>query len=339
MTTFLRDAAAGILYATGAASFFLKRAGRGKALILAYHHVVPGRLIRDNRLMTGMYLSTESFEEHLGFLTRHFRIEPLEKIVALIRSGASWEEPLCAVTFDDGWKDVYDYALPLLKEYGVPATVFSVRGMVGLQGPGGLDGVFEAIQMTDRLVDIRSGVAEIDALIGSDAIPDRVEKARQVINRIRELPYDEFMKTCAGINRYLSGTFDLDGIRWKYETMSWDDMREAQEQGVDFGYHSRTHPMLTNVPAALLEEELALPLKEYGREGILLKPVFCYPDGKFSEEAVAVLRDERYMGAVTLQKGFNDAGTNPFFLRRVNIHEGNGGSLFRFVLSIGIQNR
>jgi len=45
------------------------------------------------------------------------------------------------------------------------------------------------------------------------------------------------------------------------------------------------------------------------------------------------------MGAVTLQKGFNDAGTNPFFLRRVNIHEGNGGSLSRFVLSIGIQNR
>ena len=339
MTTSLRDAAAGILYAAGASSFFLKRAGRGKALILAYHHVVPGTLIRDNRLMTGMYLSTESFEEHLGSLTRHFRIEPLEKIIALIRSGTCWEEPLCAVTFDDGWKDVHDYALPLLRQYAVPSTVFSVGDMVGSRGPEGLDGVFEAIQMADRLGDIRSGVAGIDALIMSEAIPDRVEKARQVINRIRELPYNGFAEVCARINRYLSDTFDLDGIRWKYETMSWDEMREAQEHGVDFGYHSKTHPILTNVPAPLLEEELALPLEEYEKKGILLKPVFCYPDGKFSEEAVAVLKDQRYTGAVTLQKGFNDAGTNPFSLRRVNIHEGNGGSLPRFVVSIGMQNR
>ena len=62
MTDALRDVAVRVLYATGAASFFLKQAGSGKVLILAYHHVVPGRLIRDNRLMTGMYLSTESFE-------------------------------------------------------------------------------------------------------------------------------------------------------------------------------------------------------------------------------------------------------------------------------------
>ena len=339
MKNTLRDTTAGMLYATGAASFFLKRAGRGKALILAYHHVVPRRLIRDNRLMTGMYLSTESFERHLGWLTRYFRVEPLEKIIALIRNGVRWEKPLCAVTFDDGWKDVHDYALPLLKKYGVPATVFSVGDMVDSRGPEGLDGVFEAIQMTDRLADIRSGIAEIDALIRLNTISDRVEKTRQVINRIRELPYDKFMKTCTGINRYLSDTFDLDGIRWKYETMSWDDMREAQEHGVDFGYHSKTHPILTNVPAALLEEELALPLEEYEKRGIRLKPLFCYPDGKFNEEAIAVLKNQGYTAAVTLQKGFNDLETNPFCLRRINVHEGNGGSMPRFAVSLGIRNR
>jgi len=166
-----------------------------------------------------------------------------------------------------------------------------------------------------------------------------VEKARQVINRIRKLPYDEFMKTSAGINRYLSDTFDLDTIRWKYETMSWGDMREAQEHGVDFGYHSRTHPILTQVPADLLEEEIALPREAYGREGILLKPLFCYPDGKFSDEVVSVLEDRGYAGAVTLQKGYNKPGANPLLLKRVNIHEGNGGNVPRFVVSIGIQNR
>lgn len=339
MKNVLRDVAFRVFYATGLASLSLKQAGRGKALILAYHHVIPRRLIRENSLMTGMYLSSESFEDHLDWLTGHFRVVPLEKIIGMIRTGLPWDEALCAVTFDDGWKDVREHALSLLKKHAVPATVFSVGSMVGSRGPEGLDGVFEAIQMTNRLNDVRSGVAEIDELMGSGAIRDRVEKARQVINRLRELPYDRFAEACANINRYLHDTFDLDPVRWKYETMSWSDMREAQVHGIDFGYHSKTHPILTKVPESLLGAELAPPYEEYAKEGILLKPMFCYPDGKFSDEAISVLEDEGYEGAVTLQKGYNDQETDPFLLKRVNIHEGNGNSRGRFAASIGIQNR
>lgn len=339
MKSTIKDIAAEVLYATGAPSLFLKQAGRGRALILAYHHVIPRRLIRDNSLMTGMYLSAESFEEHLDWLTRHFRVAPLEEIIGMIRAGLRWDEPLCAITFDDGWKDVHDYALPLLEKYGVPATVFSVGDMVGSRGPEGLDGVFEAIQMADHLDDIRTGIAEIDALIRSDAIPNRVEKARQVINGIRELQHEKCTEACASINRYLSDTFDLDPVRWKYETMSWSDMRKAQGHAVAFGYHSKTHPILTRIPATLLEAELVLPIEQYREEGISLSPIFCYPDGKFSDEVVSVLEDQGYTGAVTLQKGYNDPRTNPFLLRRMNIHEGNGRSRARFIVSIGMQNR
>ena len=335
----IKDVAVRVFYATGLAALSLKEAGRGKALILAYHHVIPRKVIRESSLMTGMYLSSQSFEDHLDWLSRHFRVVPLETIVEMIRTGLPWKETLCALTFDDGWKDVYDHARPLLRRYDMPATVFSVGSMVGSQGPQGLDGVFEAIQMTDRPDDLRTGVAEIDALIRSDAIPDRVEKARMVINQIRELPYEQCREICATINRYLHDTFDLDPVRWKYETMSWDDMREAQGDAVDFGYHSKTHPILTKVPRSLLDAEVVPPFEEYKKEGVLLKPIFCYPDGKFTDEAISVLEEEGYEGAVTLQKGYNDSGTDPFLLKRVNIHEGNGGNRSRFVLSIGMRNR
>ncbi len=336
----LGDITARALYATGAASLFLKQAVEGRALILAYHHVIPRRLIRENRLMTGMYLSAESFEGHLDWLTRHLRIVPLTKIVELIRSGLRWKEPLCAVTFDDGWKDVHDHALPLLEKYSAPATVFSVGSMVDLQGPEDLDSVFEAMQMTDNLSNAAvSGVAEIDALIRSDTIQNRVEKARQVIDRFRELSYDRYKEACTNMNRYLYDTFDLDSIRWKYRTMSWDNMREMQRHGIDFGYHSKTHPMLTKVSDSLLRNEIAFPFKEYRVEGISLKPIFCYPDGKFNAETISGLKDEGYAGAVTLQKGYNDSETDPFLLKRVNIHDGNGGEKARFISSIGIQNR
>jgi len=340
MITTIKDIAAQIFYATGAASLSLKQASRRKALILSYHHVIPRRLIRENSLMTGMYLSSESFEDHLDWLVKHFRVMPLEKIIGMIRSGTRWEKALCAVTFDDGWKDVYDHAFPLLRKHSVPATVFSVGSMIGLQGPGDLDSVFEAIQMADNVSDAAvSGISEIDALIRSDAIQDRVEKARQVTDLFRELPYDKYKEACANINRYLYNTFDLDPVRWKYRTMSWDEMRELQKHAIDFGYHSKTHPMLTKVPDSLLETEIALPFEEYKKEGIFLKPIFCYPDGKFSGAAMSVLEDEGYAGAVTLQRGYNDSATAPFLLKRINIHEGNAGKRARFVSSIGIQNR
>ncbi len=339
MRGFLKDNAAGVLYATGLSSCSVRNRARGRALILAYHHIIPRKLIQNNSLMPGMYLSSEAFGGQLDWLAGHFSMVSLKKIVEKIKAGLPWKDSLCAITFDDGWKDVYDNALPLLRKYAVPATVFSVGTVMPSRGPVGLDGVFEVIQMANNSSGIVSGIPEIDAIIRSDAIPDSVEKARQVINMIRDLPYDRCAEVCERVNRYLQDLFDIESVRWKYETMSWEEMRKSQGQGIDFGYHSKSHPILTKIPSPLLDLELSPPLEDYEKEGLHLNPLFCYPDGKFSDEAIAVLEDEGYEGAVTLQKGFNDYQSDTFLLKRVNIHEGNGGSMARFLFSIGLQNR
>lgn len=94
--------------------------------ILMYHHVAPGH--RDSKL----FVSPEAFERQVGFLARRgFRVITLEELVRTIRRGERVRSKTVLITFDDGFRDFYEHAYPVLKRHGVPATVFAVANDVG----------------------------------------------------------------------------------------------------------------------------------------------------------------------------------------------------------------
>src|SRR5438105_1312928 len=63
------------------------------------------------------------FEEQMQFLSRCYRVMPLLELVERNRRGEVPERAV-AITFDDGYRDNYDYAFPILKKFGLPATIF-----------------------------------------------------------------------------------------------------------------------------------------------------------------------------------------------------------------------
>jgi peptidoglycan/xylan/chitin deacetylase (PgdA/CDA1 family) len=339
MKGIIRNVAARVLYITGLASLYIKQKNKGKALILSYHHVIPREKIDECSVMPGMYLSSEAFEKEIGWLKNNFALVSVGEIIEKIRSSTTWDCPLCAITFDDGWEDVYEYAFPILKGNGVPATVFLVGG---LQRSRKLNCFDSCLELILRLEDVRteiSGVKEIDTIIWDYGITSKKEKARLAINKLRSLPYDTFMLACNNLTRYLNTHFDSAPLKDKYKILSIDNMRQMGENGIVFGYHSRSHYILTQLPHSMLDDELMIPTEEYLSAGIELKPIFCYPDGKHNEKVISVLKKHKYRGAVTLNKGYNACNTDLFILKRVNIHEGNAGSLPLFIASIGILNR
>jgi peptidoglycan/xylan/chitin deacetylase (PgdA/CDA1 family) len=335
----VKSAVVRIFYIAGLASFLIKQKSRGKALILSYHHVIPRRKIDEPNIMPGMYLSSEAFQEEIEWLQNQFDLVPLEEIIEKIRTGLPWEYPLCAITFDDGWKDVYEHAFPILKRAGVPATVFLVGEGQRSDTLNCFDSCFEVVLRIEDLKTEISGVEEIDAIIGDDDITDKREKARLAIHTLRGLPYDKFVLACNNLTRHLASHVDYASLRDKYQMLSIDNIKHMSENGVGFGYHSKSHYILTRIPESLLDDELVIPTQEYLSAGIDLKPVFCYPDGQYNGKIISVLKNNGYQGAVTLNKGYNTCGNDPFVLRRINLHEGNAGSLPLFLTSIGILNR
>ncbi|MBN2569702.1 MAG: polysaccharide deacetylase family protein [Deltaproteobacteria bacterium] len=335
----IKNLAARVLCMTGLASYHIKKRSKGRALILSYHHVIPRKKIEEGNVMPGMYLSSEAFERGIGWLKKNFTLVSLEEIIEKIDSGIPWKDQLCAITFDDGWDDVYTYAFPILKKNDVPATVFLVGGLARSDRLNCFDSCFElALRCKDERVKI-SGVEEIDAIIWNREITDKREKARRAIHTLRSLPYDTFMLACNDLTRYFESHFDVASLKDKYKMLSTDNMKKMGKEKIDFGYHSKNHYMLTQVPDSILDDELIIPTEEYLSAGINLKPLFCYPDGKYNEKIISALKKHKYGGAVSLRKGYNNCNTDLFALRRVNIHEGNAGRLSLFLATIGVLNK
>ena len=93
----------------------------GKITILMYHRVLPANEIKNQPFNFYSIVSLERFEEQLKFLVNNYRLISLDNITEYYLNN---DVPAAVITFDDGFKDNLEYALPVLKKYKVPGTIF-----------------------------------------------------------------------------------------------------------------------------------------------------------------------------------------------------------------------
>jgi peptidoglycan/xylan/chitin deacetylase (PgdA/CDA1 family) len=93
-----------------------------RVCILNYHSVHPDRTFRT--------CTPEVFETHLAWLNFHCRVVPFEDVLSRNANEAGGARPTVTITFDDGYKDNYEYAFPALRKYDMSATLFLTAGFV-----------------------------------------------------------------------------------------------------------------------------------------------------------------------------------------------------------------
>lgn len=108
-------------------AFAIFMQGRYVVPILMYHSVGP-QVEKKSRLK----VTPETLERQMRFLReRHYNIITLEEVADLLKDNRKIPAKTIAVTFDDGYKDNYIYAYPILKKYNIPATIFIIVNEVG----------------------------------------------------------------------------------------------------------------------------------------------------------------------------------------------------------------
>lgn len=105
--------------------------GPERPLILGYHRVVDDYAKLARHENPSMLTSREMFERHLDVVGRHFRFASLDEIGEHLATGRPFTERVAAVTFDDGYRDNYEHAFPILQQKGIPAAVFVVTDLIG----------------------------------------------------------------------------------------------------------------------------------------------------------------------------------------------------------------
>ena len=97
---------------------------RNAAVIVAFHRV------QESDASDALSVDTAAFERHCRFYRRHFKVVPLRELVDRMALGQSVDR-LLAITFDDGYRDNFENAMPVLEKLSLPATFFVVTEWMG----------------------------------------------------------------------------------------------------------------------------------------------------------------------------------------------------------------
>jgi peptidoglycan/xylan/chitin deacetylase (PgdA/CDA1 family) len=270
-------------------------------LVVGYHRVVEDFEHESRAMMPSMLVSRSMLERQLDCLGRHYDFVSVEDFDP---ARTASRRPLAAVTFDDGYRDVYYEAFPLLKRKGIPAAIFVVSDLVGTTRLLLNDRVYwllhrlvptwssPAAEIAVRLT--RAGVAlpQAQRISALSETPAGLTRAL-----LTELAYVRLRRVCDQLERDAGQPPALpDGC----QPVTWDMLREMRAAGMTIGSHTQRHIRLTNESRDLQRQEVTASRLHLERE--LGGPVrhFAYPDGAFNSAAVRLIAGAGYKAAYTI---------------------------------------
>lgn len=285
----------------------LERRSRPTLRIVYYHRIND----ENDPFLPSMPVG--KFEEHIRFLAKHYRILSVREALHRLDNGGP-PEPAVAVTFDDGYGDNYTFALPVLERYGVPATVFLTTGSLDLREPMWFEVLSVALKKSPKEhVDLELAVprrfplrTQADRLAANDAI----------FAWLRTLPDSERRLQLEDILRRLNAppAPELSG-----RMLTWDQVRDMQTRGIDFGGHTVTHPFVSRLTRERAISEIGDCKQRIEDELQQRVEHFAYPSGReldFQPWNKRIVAEAGYKAAVSTIWGVNDPGVDRMELRR-----------------------
>lgn len=277
--------------------------GRGaqRPLVLGYHRVVEDFDALAGREMPSMLTSRAMFEHHLDYIGRHFRFVSVDDIGRHLTSGEPFREPVAAVTFDDGYRDVYEHAYPVLKRKGIPAAIFVVTDLVGRPFWQVHDRLYHLI--TKAFATWNDPRRELTGLLKELGLPasDLIRNAESTRS-----PLDAVSALLPGLSigdvRRVMGGIEAsvgNGFYNVPQTLTWPMLSEMRRAGMTIGSHTKSHVSLPMESSDTLAEELEG--SKWALEQHLGEPIrhFCYPGGQFTPGVVDAVARAGYEYAYT----------------------------------------
>ncbi|MBL0169334.1 MAG: polysaccharide deacetylase family protein [Gemmatimonadaceae bacterium] len=268
-----------------------------------------------------LLLPRREFERQVRYLSSNYCLLPIDAALSALYEG-KLTEPTASITFDDGYRNNFEEAFPVLTDRQAPATIFLATGFIGTARrlwTTELELLFE--QAGPVSVDLRSlGLGRVTL---GDA--DRVRPVALAVNRAaKRLSPADRAATISGIRQQV-GSAVADSAD-SFAFMGWDDVRRMETSGlITFGAHTVNHEIVGRVDAEARHREIQdsvarvdTELSGDHRAGV--SRVFAYPNGAvgdFSDACAEELRAARCTAALTTVQGLASSTHAPFEVRRV----------------------
>jgi peptidoglycan/xylan/chitin deacetylase (PgdA/CDA1 family) len=308
---------------------FARRLNRGQVVILTYHGVLNSG--EADNFLSHNFVSAGVFEEHLAYISKHYRPTALRELIACYEKGVNPPQRAVVITFDDGFANNYTVAYPLLRRHGIPFSIFLTTGLIGQS---------EAQLWTERVkrslyyCPSTTVVLEIDGRefsCGGRSADARAAGARRILPTLKRLPPSVRNEAVERIEHVCGRPTLRPEERERYDFLTWSQVREMAAGGVDFGSHTVRHPILSTLDDVTLWSEIVESKKKIEDE--LRQPcdAFAYPNGSpsdFGEREKRALRAAGYRCALSLIGRTNGPHADCYQLGRFNIGRPWVGAMF-----------
>jgi peptidoglycan/xylan/chitin deacetylase (PgdA/CDA1 family) len=261
----------------------------------------------------------QQIEQQCAHLSRAYHTLSLTEAARLLAAGDPLPPYSLVITIDDGHRDFYTGAYPVFKRYGLKATLYLTTGFMDGEcwlWPDEVDYFFRETRRPRVELEFAGRAFPLETA------EQRLDCAEVVKQGILTLPNAERLRLLETLARDL-GVERRRVPPEEWAALGWEEVREMAASGMEFGGHTRTHPILSQLDSdETLETELAGSKRRLEEALDTEVAHFCYPNGRtedISSRVVEYVGRAGYRTAVLAEPGLISPGAPPLLLKRVPV--------------------
>lgn len=272
----LRNLFFDIAYQTGVSQPFRRMLAKNNDLVILTFHRVSDDV---DQLWPPMPIT--AFRSLMEKLVKTFRIIDINNVTKLPDNSGP---PFLAVTFDDGYSDFIDNAVPILLDLGIPACQSVCPFLIDRRTPPWTQVLSVCLtSLEEKDLKLPDGTNfEISEPVDEQMFLELCDRLYLIDDEARSAWLDNLAAT-------LKVTYDL------YSMMTWDDIRSCIQNGFSIGSHSYSHRNLSKVEESeLLDTEISLSRQRILEETGIAPSVFSFPNGLYNDNSLKVVEKSGY---------------------------------------------
>ncbi len=325
----IKSLIANALYYSGVLSYLKQKRLSNRAFVLMYHRVIPLSLMDDIHSTGGIVTEASLFARHLSWLREEFNVLSVRELIELFDAGREIPSASCLLTFDDGWRDNYEYAKPLLERHCVPAMIFLPYDYINNEIVFWQEELLARLLVLSSSGDVRHQ-EYLQLLTGLKAGAEK-QSLRDYITNLKTKSYAEIASILNDL-RNLQKDIEVDLSQDRY--LDWEQVEMMSRSVISFGSHTLSHRILTQIDAREAEHEIlqSKRLLDQKIEGGV--DAIAYPNGNCSADVERMIGQAHYRIGFTTKPGYVSILSNILSLPRINIHTNNSQSKPLFLCHI-----
>ncbi len=284
----------------------LQTHGKSKyTTILTYHRILPTPLT-DIYSSPHIIVTQDTFRKHMQLLREDYHPLSLTDYLAARLTKQPVPDKSVIITFDDGWQDNYQFALPILQEHKIPATIFLTTDYIDTKHvfwPENLHFLLKNQQKPEKSRQIT---------------PPPSKKCFQTIENLKCAENSQRNQYIKALEEKIG---DITFPQEKHAFLTWSQVQKMQETGIEFGSHGSSHSILTHLTKKQVNEECQTSREVIHQKTGISPSFFAYPNGNFTPEIQKSLKNAGYQAALTTFSGKNSQKTDLYALKRINMSE------------------